>query len=57
MLTWVTDPPLIKKIPLGEYENFPKTPVERRVLGPLLGNGMLVSGGRAFGPPIRATVR
>ena len=45
MLTWVTDPPLIKKILLDEYENSPKTPVERRVLGPLLGNGMLVSGG------------
>ena len=45
MLTWVTDPPLIKKILLDEYENFPKTPVERRVLAPLLGNGMLVSGG------------
>ena len=45
MLTWVTDPPLIKQILLDEYENFPKTPVERRVLAPLLGNGMLVSGG------------
>ena len=45
MLTWVTDPALIKKILLDEYENFPKTPVERRVLSPLLGNGMLVSGG------------
>ena len=45
MLTWVTDPALIKRILLDEYENFPKTPVERRVLSPLLGNGMLVSGG------------
>jgi cytochrome P450 len=45
MLTWVTDPPLIRKILLDEYENFPKTPVERRVLSPLLGNGLLVSGG------------
>ena len=45
MLTWVTDPPLIKKILLDEYDNFPKTPVERRVLSPLLGNGLLVSGG------------
>ena len=45
MLTWVTDPALIKKVLLDEYESFPKTPVERRVLSPLLGNGMLVSGG------------
>ena len=45
MLTWVTDPQLIRKILLEDYENFPKTPVERRVLSPLLGNGLLVSGG------------
>lgn len=45
MLTWVTDPALIKTIMLDEYENFRKTGVERRVLSPLLGNGMLVSGG------------
>lgn len=45
MLTWVTDPKLIKKILLEDYESFPKTPVERRVLSPLLGNGLLVSGG------------
>jgi cytochrome P450 len=45
MLTWVTDPQLIRKVLLEDYENFPKTPVERRVLSPLLGNGLLVSGG------------
>lgn len=45
MLTWVTDPQLIKKVLLDDYEDFPKTPLERRVLTPLLGNGLLVSGG------------
>src|SRR5919108_148038 len=44
-ITWVTDPDLIKAILLDRREQFPKTPLERRALGPLFGNGILTSGG------------
>lgn len=44
-LTWVTDPTLIKRILLDDRDSFPKTPLEKLVLGPLLGNGLLVSSG------------
>ena len=43
--TWVTDPGLIKRILLDERDNFHKTPMEERILGLLLGNGLLVSSG------------
>jgi cytochrome P450 len=43
MLTWVSDPALIKTILLDNRDNFPKTRVERRVLGPLLGKGILIA--------------
>jgi cytochrome P450 len=43
--TWVTDPGLIKRILLDERDNFYKTPLENRILGPLLGNGLLLSSG------------
>jgi cytochrome P450 len=44
-ITWVTDPDLIKAILLDRREQFPKTPLERRALGPLFGNGILTSDG------------
>lgn len=43
--TWVTDPSIIKRILLDERDNFYKTPLENRILGPLLGNGLLLSSG------------
>jgi cytochrome P450 len=42
---WVTDPDLIKRVLLDGRESFAKTPLEKRVLGPLLGNGILTSDG------------
>src|SRR5689334_1597359 len=45
-LTWVTDPALVKRILLDDREDFPKTHVEGRVLGGLLGNGILIAADR-----------
>ena len=44
-LAWVTDPAMIKTILLDRRDIFLKTAQERRVLGPLLGNGILTSDG------------
>ena len=44
-ITWVTAPDLVKAVLLDRREEFPKTPIERRVLGPLFGNGILTSDG------------
>ena len=45
-LTWVTDPTLVKRVLLDDREDFPKTHVEGRVLGGLLGKGILIAEGR-----------
>jgi cytochrome P450 len=44
-ITYVTDPPLIKRILLDEFADFPKTPVERYVFSGLLGSGLLTTHG------------
>jgi cytochrome P450 len=44
-ISWVTAPDLIKAVLLDRRDEFPKTPIERRVLGPLFGNGILTSDG------------
>jgi len=44
-VAWIADPALIKDVLLDRRELFPKTPLEKRVLGPLLGNGILTSEG------------
>ena len=41
--TWVTDPALVKTILLDERESFPKTGIEARVFGGLLGEGILIA--------------
>jgi cytochrome P450 len=41
--TWVSDPALIKTILLDERESFPKTGIEARVFGGLLGQGILIA--------------
>jgi cytochrome P450 len=45
-LTWVTDPLLVKQVLLDKREDFPKTHIERRALGGLLGKGILIADGR-----------
>ncbi len=47
-IVWVTDPELIERILLQEHEDFPKTPLERRVLGPALGDGILTAEGQSW---------
>ena len=43
--TWVLNPTLIKTVLLEAQEKFAKTPIEKRVLGPLLGNSVFTSDG------------
>ena len=45
-IAWVSKPEFVKRIMLEEREDFGKTPLEKRVLGPLFGNGLLTSEGR-----------
>lgn len=40
---WVTDPALVETILLGEAKSFAKTPIEKHVLGALLGSGILTA--------------
>ena len=44
-ITYVTDPPLIKRILLDKFSDFPKTIIERYVFTRLLGKGILTSHG------------
>jgi cytochrome P450 len=44
-VVWMTEPSLIKTVFLDRREDFPRTPMEKRVLGPLLGTGLLTSDG------------
>jgi len=46
IVVWVTDPELVGNILLRNSAQFPKTPLERQVLGPMLGNGILTSEGQ-----------
>ena len=40
---WVTDPKLVETVLLHEHDTFPKTPIERRIFKPTLGDGILTS--------------
>jgi cytochrome P450 len=44
-IAWVSDPTLIERILLYEQEDFPKTPLERRVFEPAIGHGILTAEG------------
>lgn len=44
-LAWVTGPALVEEILLGNHENFPKSPIERRIFKPILGDGILIAEG------------
>jgi cytochrome P450 len=46
LLTWVTDPLLVKQVLLDNREDFPKTHIEGRAFGGLLGKGILIADGR-----------
>ncbi|MGE0204282.1 MAG: cytochrome P450 [Hyphomicrobiaceae bacterium] len=44
-ICWITAPDLVKDVLLDRRETFPKTELEQRVLGPMLGKGILTSEG------------
>lgn len=45
LVVWVTDPALIETILLKAAESFPKTRLDRRVLSPVVGEGLLTAEG------------
>lgn len=44
-VVWVTDPALVKAVLLDRRDEFPKDFLQRRILGPLIGNGILTAEG------------
>ncbi|MEZ5774557.1 MAG: cytochrome P450 [Hyphomicrobiaceae bacterium] len=42
---WLADPAHVKRVLLDEREQFPRTALENRILGPLLGKGLLTADG------------
>lgn len=47
-MAWVTAPALVERILLHEADDFPKTPLEKRVFEPILGDGILTSQGQSW---------
>jgi cytochrome P450 len=47
-LVWVTAPALVERILLHEADDFPKTPLEKRIFEPILGDGILTSQGHSW---------
>ncbi|HRD74573.1 MAG TPA: cytochrome P450, partial [Hyphomicrobiaceae bacterium] len=47
-IVWVTGPELVEEVLIGGAERFHKTSVEKRVLSPALGKGLLTSDGPAW---------
>ena len=45
---WVTGPRLVERILLHDHERFSKTPIERRIFHPIIGEGILTSQGAAW---------
>jgi cytochrome P450 len=45
---WITDPALVERVLLEEHEHFPKSPVERRVFEPIIGDGILTAEGASW---------
>jgi len=48
VVAWVTDPALVEQVLLHASAQFPKTPLEKRVFGPTLGEGILTSEGASW---------
>ncbi|MBS0233069.1 MAG: cytochrome P450 [Proteobacteria bacterium] len=48
LVAWVTDPTLIENILVKNAEQFPKTRLDRRVLKPMLGDGLLTAQGDSW---------
>jgi cytochrome P450 len=48
LIAWVTEPGLVENILLKNAEQFPKTRLDRRVLRPMIGNGLLTAQGESW---------
>ena len=48
LVVWVTDPAIIESVLLKNVENFPKTRLDRRVLKPVVGDGLLTAQGDSW---------
>jgi len=48
VVAWVTEPALVEQVLLHANAQFPKTPLEKRVFGPTLGEGILTSEGASW---------
>jgi cytochrome P450 len=48
LIVWVTDPALIEAVLLKDAEHFPKTRLDRRVLKPIVGDGLLSAQGDSW---------
>ena len=47
-VAWVTDPRLVEQILLDDHESFPKSPIEKRIFEPIIGDGILTSEGQSW---------
>jgi cytochrome P450 len=48
LVAWVTDPAIIERILLKDADHFPKTRMDRRVLKPIVGEGLLTAEGDSW---------
>jgi cytochrome P450 len=47
-MAWVTAPELVERILIEEHEAFPKSPIEARIFGSILGEGILTAEGQRW---------
>lgn len=47
-VVWITEPALVERVLLAEHEHFPKSPIEKRIFAPVLGDGILVAEGQSW---------
>lgn len=47
-MAWITDPALVEEVLLGNHEQFPKSPIEKRIFEAIIGDGILTSEGAAW---------
>ncbi len=45
-IVWLTEPRLTEEVLLSRHEDFPKSPMEKRIFAATLGSGILTSGGQ-----------
>ena len=47
-LAWITDPALVERILLDDHQRFPKSPIEKRIFEPIIGDGILTAEGQSW---------